>query len=420
MSKEVTKEQILTENKNSNSEVIAISEKKRESEFWINKPIMKSSKSIYRSSRIENLNEKMLYNGKNSHVLPDIMTWNIIQSSDDSSLEIVGQFLNLHFKQKNNINFSLDFLKFILGTDGFVLSIVTKNNNTLCGVVCVSIKRLIVFDRNQKFACTNFLCSHPRYRKKGLVKVLLNELSRYVNVEKNIQQGLFISDHKMLAPCSSIRRYYRPINYHKLVKCDFLKLDGKDNIIHNKFALSLAEESSKYIPMQKEHIDKVYELYNKNKSQYNMTVYYTQEELENLLLNNNIVKSYVILDDSHENVVDFVSYCHLQYRCKDDELINAGHIFLYSLIEEHGESMVNNLIKIMNKNNVDIVYTNDDKNIMSFILSEKYGNDEDSDIDTYEKVYEYKFLKQEKNYVYLFNWECQYLTTDRIDLGLIL
>jgi hypothetical protein len=39
--------------------------------------------------------------------------------------------------------------------------------------------------------------------------------------------------------------------------------------------------------------------------------------------------------------------------------------------------MMNNIIKIMNKNNIDIIYTNDDKNITNTLLSEKYNYDED-------------------------------------------
>jgi len=55
----------------------------------------------------------------------------------------------------------------------------------------------------------------------------------------------------------------------------------------------------------------------------------------------------------------------------------------------------------------------------NIIISEKYNIDEESDIETYDKVYELKFLKKEKMYVYLFNWECPFLTADKIDLNFI-
>lgn len=394
-------------------------EEKKESKFWKNKPMMKSGELSYKSSRLINLNDKKIYNSETSNILPDTLVWKVIESNDKDMLINVCNFLNVYYKEKNNIIFTNELLQFILGNDGFIMSIVSKNN-IICGVVCVSFKKIIILDKNQKFACTQFLCSHPKFRNRGLTETLINEVIRYINIKKEIQQGLFITNNKIARPCATMRKYYRPINYHKLVKLDFLKLDGKEDVIHKKFAPSLTEESLNYIPMKKEHIDKVYEFYNIYKSQYNISVSYTKEELENLLLNNDIVKSYVILNQSNDNIIDFISYSQIQYKCTNNEIINAGQIFLYSLLNEYGESMMNNLIKIMNKNNIDIIYANDDKNITNILLTEKFSSTDDSDIETYEKIYEYKFIKKEKKYVYLFNWECPYLSSDKLNFDFII
>lgn len=382
------------------------------SKFWKNKPIMKSNNFLSKSSKITDLKDIFLYNDTNNHILPDKLSWNLIDKSNDENLLVVADFLNKFYQEKNNINFTLNLLKFILGEDGFVLSIITKNNNALCGVVLVSIKKIIVFEKNNKFAYVNLICSHPKYRKKGFLEVISNELIRYLNVEKYIQQGLFLSLNKISQPCVTLRKYYRPINYHKLVKSNFIKIDGNDNIIHNKFSLPISEVSKNYIPMKKNHINKVYELFNIYKSKYNLCVYYNINELENILLNNNIVKSYVILDETNENIIDFVSYYSVQYNC-DNETINAGYIYLYSLLNEYGESMINNLVKIMNNNNIDIIYSYDDKNNMNILLTEKKESNEESDSETYDKVYENKFIKKEKKYVYLFNWETPLLTSNK-------
>jgi hypothetical protein len=393
---------------------------KKESKFWKNKPMMKHIDLYNKSSQITNLNEQKLYCNEKSNILPDKLDWNITEPNNDDGLNQICNFLNMYYKEENNIQFTVDFLKFVLGNDGFIMSIISKNSNIICGAVCVSIKRVVILDRNKNFAHANFLCSHPKFIKKGLVETLMNELIRYINVNKKIQQGFFITNNNISQPCATIRKYYRPINYHKLAKSDFLKLEGKENTIHNKFALSSIEESTNYISMQKEHVDKVYELYKIYTSQYNMSIYYTKDELENLLLNNNIVKSYVILSESSKEIIDFVSYYHIQYKCKNDELVNAGYLFLYSLLNEYSESMLNNLIKIMNKNDIDIIYVNDDKSIINTLLTEKYNSNEDSDIDTYDKIYEHKFIKKEKRHVYLFNWECPYLSSDKLNLDFVL
>jgi glycylpeptide N-tetradecanoyltransferase len=399
---------------------VATDETKKESKFWKNKPIMKHINLHNKSSQIINLNEYKIYCNEKSNTLPNKLDWNITESNNDNGLNDICNFLNMYYKEKNNVQFTPEFLKFVLGNDGFVMSIVSKDSNIICGVVCTSIKRIIVLDRNKKFAYINFLCTHPKFKKKGLVETLLNELIRYINVNKKIQQGLFLTNNKISQSCATIRKYYRPINYHKLAKSNFLKLDGKENAIHNKFSLLSSDYSDNYISMKKEHIDKVYDLYKIYTSQYNMSVFYTKEDLENLLLNNNIVKSYVILSESTQEVIDFVSYYHMQYKCENNETINAGYLFLYSLLNEYSESLLNNLIKIMNKNNIDIVYVNDDKSISNTLLTEKYDLNEDSDIESYDKIFEHKFIKDEKNYIYLFNWECPYLSPEKINIDLIL
>jgi hypothetical protein len=407
-------------NKDSNKES---AQPQKERKFWKNKPMMKTNDFVSSSSRIDDLNEKFLYNGNNQHVLPEQMSWNIIEMTDEKSLSVVCEFLNTYYCEKNNIYFTSQFLNFVLGEKGFILSIVSKNNNALCGVVCVSVKNMIVYDKIREFALPNFLCAHPKFRKKGIAETMMNELIRYTNVKKNIQQGIFPSNTKLslaLQPCTVLRKYHRPINYNKLFDSGFMKIDGKENVIHNKFAVSSQDAPlDNYILMKKEHIDKVFDLYNNYMSQYNVSCKYTKEEFENLLLNNNIVKSYVITDNSCANIVDFVSYCQVQYKGTNGNTVNAGHIFLYSLLKEYGESMMTNLIKLMNKNGIDVAITNDDSAIIDTILSEKYNGGEDSDIETYEKVYEHKFLKKQKVYVNLFNWEYPFLTPDKVNIFLI-
>lgn len=414
MSKELSKESNKIETNKS------LSNNQKTSKFWKSKPLMKESDIFCRTSRLSDLNEKILYKGNNNNFLPDKLTWNTIEYKDKESLAVVSNFLNLYYKENNNINFTTELLQLILGGDGFVLSIVTKNSNALCGVVCVNIRKMIVYDKNQNFAFTNFLCSHPKYRKKGLMETISNELIRYLNVEKNIQQGIFFSKNKISQPFVSLRKYYRPLNYNRLVDLEFLKIEGKNDVIHNKFSMCNSQISPNYISMEKNHLNKVYELLNKYKSQFNISFYYTKNELENILLNNNIVKSYVILDESKEEIIDFISYYKIQYKGKNNGLVNAGYIFLYSLLKEYGESMLNNLIKIMNNDNIDIIYSYDDKNTMNILLSEKYNSNEDSDIETYDKVYEYKFIKKEKKYGYLFNWEVPILTPEKTFFDFIL
>ena len=156
-------------------------------------------------------------------------------------------------------------------------------------------------------------------------------------------------------------------------------------------------------------------LYNKYMSQYNISCCYEKEELTNLLLNN-IVKSYVVT--KNDKVIDFVSYCKINYTGKEGIQIRSGHVFLYSLNTEYGENIMDNLIKIMAEDNIDVMISFDDMDINNILLSENF-DDKDSDVETYDKVYEHKFLKQKKSYVNLFNWKAPFLSSQKISLFFI-
>lgn len=389
------------------------SKNEKPSQYWKNKPVAKLNDFVYSSSRINDLNENLFCKGTTQNPLPKSMNWNIIEISDNKNLEIACDFLNRHYQDKNKICIGVDLIKWNLGNGGFILSIV-NNNNAMCGMIGCGIRNMIVCDKKEKFAYVNFMCAHPSYRKKNIAQTLMNELARYVNVDKKISQGIFMSSKKICRPVSILRKYYRPINYLKLNDSGFLSIEGNIEVINKKFIVKGTPDSS-FVPIKSEHMDDVYTLYNKYMSQYNISCCYEKEELSNLLFDN-IVKSYVVIRNGE--VIDFVSYCQINYTGKEGIQIRSGHIFLYSLNTEYGENMMDNLIKIMAEDNIDVMISFDDMDINNILLSENF-DDKDSDVETYDKVYEHKFLKQKKSYVNLFNWKAPFLSSQKISLFFI-
>jgi hypothetical protein len=385
---------------------------KSESEYWKLKPVAKTEDYIYSSTKISNLNNTF-YQNKNNITLPNNMFWNVTYMEDTDNINMICIFLNKFYKNENNIIFDEKLLKIILGNDGFVLSII-NNNNAICGTIACCIKNTIICDINDKFAHVHLLCAHTIYRKKNIAQILIDELTRFLNVEKKISQGVFMSNNKICKPVSIIRQYYRPINYNKLHQSNFLTIDGNLDIINKKFIVK-GDINENYVPFNIEHLNDIFDLYNKYMSRYNMVCCYNKKEFENIILNP-LVKCYVILKDN--KVIDFVSYCMINYLCTDNIIINAGHIFLYSLNNEYGENMMDNLVKIMGNNNIDIAITNDDMDINNMLLIEN-NDDKESDVESYDKIFEHKFLKQRKTYLNLFNWKAPFLNSKKISMFLI-
>ena len=282
-------------------EYLKTSKNEKVSQYWKNKPVAKLNDFVYSSSRIDDLNENLFYKGITHNPLPKSMNWDVIEISDNKKLKIVCDFLNRHYQDKNKICFDVDLIKWNLGNDGFVLTIV-NNNNAMCGMVGCGIRNMIVCDKKNKFAYVNFMCAHPSYRKKNIAQTLMDELTRYVNVNKKISQGIFLSNNKIFSPVSIFRKYYRPINYLKLNDSGFLSIEGNVDVINKKFIVKGIPDSS-FIPIKLEHMNDVYTLYNKYMSRYNISCCYEKEELTKLLFNN-IVKCYVVI--KNDRISDFL------------------------------------------------------------------------------------------------------------------
>ena len=84
--------------------------------YWKNKPVAKLNDFVYSSSRIKDLNENLFYNGAKHNPLPKSMNWNVIEISDNKKIEIICNFLNRHYQDKNKICFDVDLIKWKLST----------------------------------------------------------------------------------------------------------------------------------------------------------------------------------------------------------------------------------------------------------------------------------------------------------------
>lgn len=391
--------------------------KKYEYNFWKNKPVIQFDEFSTVSQQIEDdLTKRKVYGNDDSIILPNSMKWIFIDMKDDNILNSVVDFLKLYYindiKNKFKLDYTIEFLKWAIGEDGFMIAIVSKINNIICGVVGASIRKITVFDKTEKFGIVNFLCAHPIYIKKKIAFTLIDEIIRRI-VKYGINRGCFTTERCVPTPITVMRYYYRPINYIKLQKHGFTYIEGNPEIIQNKFMIK-DSISKDYIQMQEEHILESLKLYILFMSRFNIYCNYTEQEFKNILLDNKFVKSYVIMNDN--KVIDFVSYYELSYFMDDSiDKINAGYLFLHSCNNISIDEIIENLLKLMKYNNIDILNITDNMLMSEVILTKVFKNDENSDNEDCEKVYEHKFLKRNKKLHFnFFNWRCPEITPKQI------
>lgn len=389
--------------------------KKFEYHFWKNKPIdsfnenTTSSTQIADDSVIANIYEK-----NDPTELPNNMRWMEVNMNDDIMLENIIKFLKSYYlidlTNKFRLDYTLDFLKWSLGTDGFMIVIMT--NDIICGVVGADIKNITICDKTDNFGVVDFLCVHPIFRQKKLVCILINEIIRKI-AKCGIYRGCFTAERCIPSPIATMRYYHRPINYVKLQKYGFANMGENPEIIQKQFDLT-NKLSNNYIPMQEKHISKAYELYILFMNKFKFYCNYSQQQFKSLLIDNKFTKSYVIL--KNDEVIDFCSYYELPYTIENiDDKINAGYIFLHSCNNVSIDEIIDNLLIIMKNNNLDLFNITDTMLLSNALLTKTFIFGEDSDVEDYCKIYRHMFLKGSgKLHINLFNWKCPKMSSNEI------
>lgn len=395
------------------------------SKFWDHKPTMERGEFVSVSGQIAKLNDKSVYCSETPTKIPDAFSWKIIDQTNSREIQDVCDFLNKHYSSRTakpdakqdldtpKVHFTPNSIVFHLGENGILLSIVSNKTASIIGTIGCRIQNVVIFDKVEKFAQGCCLCTHTAYRNKNLACVLINEMSRLVFTKNGISQGFFESLKRVVRPVCTIRNYIRPLNYLKLHRTNFLMYDEKNTETVHKNLLVEDLPDSNYVPMRTKDLEIVYNLYTRYASKFSIYSKYTKNEFESVL-SSNIVKCYVILKD--DVVVDFVSYRQFTYET-GGENIDGAYMFLHSLTTISGESMIDNLLRILSKNNIDVFFAADSGEMSQILLSKNSGDESfESDIETYSKVYEHKFLKYKKKYLNLFNWRCPYLSSSRVFL----
>lgn len=301
------------------------------SSFWKDKPIVKKDQITPLVNIIdENISNK--YPKQNAMFEPYI--WTDIDISKDTDCQMVCDFLNKYYKvfrtnNKFGFNYTMDYLRWSLGKN-IVIGMQTnvENGSKLGGLICGSIRKYQVFNKELDIGQCNYLCVHPKLHHKNVGTLLINELTR-VFISNNITVGSFASQREVGRPICKIEYYHRPLNYTKLHDNGFVSFEGNNDIqdlftIHYKHRYQVERLEPKYY-------DEVYKLFTTYHDRYNFYEKYTLDEFIRVFTNK-IMHTYVLIENN--NIIDFFSYYQLPYKVSDkdgDILINAVYLYTYTI-----------------------------------------------------------------------------------------
>jgi len=383
--------------------------------FWKNKPVSKFDDVVHNSNVIEqNLNVRKNYSNNVPLKLPSNLEWKEITTLTDSTLLEICLFLNNNSICSENQKFKMEYtpniIKLALGEKyGTLLSIVSQKTGNIFGLIGYTINNMTVFSETEGFGICHFLCVHPQYRSKNVANILIDEaVRRLLHGEYEVSIGCFLTEKCVPSPVCCVRQYRRPINYELLHKLQFcaLQKDCTEKDIKNFQIQGTIDQS--IIKLDKTHIKDVYKLIKEFNMRFNICRNYSMHELEEEL-SSDLTTSYVIIDKNN-NVIDFFSFYDANYlKCgKDDtEIIKSRNFYLYSCVNVTLDFILQNSLRIAQKDGIDVMNTTDVMLISNSILTKEFDVDEESDSEDKGKIYEYKFVRGgSKLYLNFFNWKC--------------
>jgi glycylpeptide N-tetradecanoyltransferase len=328
--------------------------------FWSTQPVPKLQEKSFIDGPITN-NLSPTEIRLTPYELVEGFEWVSIDFNKDA-VEI-SEFLDKYYVEDSNnqfrLHYSPDFLKWIYGCSEYVaLAVRFLQNKMIVGFICGKSVKMQINKNKLDMIEINLLCIHPKLRTKRLAPILIKEITRQYHL-KDYFYGLFTSSIYLPNPIITTKYYHRPINLDTLLDTKFTSLDPTHEPEHIKKVLSLPNKNSrKFKKMELEHLDDVYDLFNKYMEKYNYHPLYSKDEFTYIFLNNNFVFSYVF-EDENGNIIDFASYYTIQVKVlKNNEkhqFINKAHLFYYTCNEVTPYKVINELLIAAKLNNIDVM-----------------------------------------------------------------
>lgn len=214
--------------------------------------------------------------------------WCVIDVDDKAQLEELYDLLYKNYIEDDDNTFRFhytpQFLEWGLKPPGYRkewnIGVRTKSTNKLIASITGIPQFLRVRDlAPQEMAEINFLCVHKKLRSKRLAPVLIQEVTRQVNLN-NIWQALYTAGIILPSPLSTTRYYHRPLNWSKLHSVGFsAPLPGQTPAqMVARYTLPKEPTLKNIRPMTEEDIPQVRVLLNDYLSRFDLAPHFATDE----------------------------------------------------------------------------------------------------------------------------------------------
>jgi len=357
-------------------------------QFWDNQPVMHKNDFVMKGGAF-----KTLEKNDTPTKLPDKFTWDLSPSISDVCTflnyfyyESFGKKIKHHFTEEYlELYYRFSKLHVAVRSEGVIIAFIGASKSV------IKLNKA-VFDS----AYVNHACIQPKYRNKRLMPVLIREITRLLTNE-GINQIFYNTTKAIHKPLATLEYCQRSINVDLLMKVGILAFEKDSTIdieeVKKNFYLPNKPMNKNFVEMQESHIDAAFEKFTECNDKYNFSPVCPKESFRQILLNNKIVKSYVLLNDDGE-VLDFVSY-YVTFAKVDNCFIKKGNVFYYSDTVETSYRLINDMMICSKKDNIDMFcgYNIMNNDVLKDLKFSKHG------AETYLYLSNWRYLKINPNQV---------------------
>ena len=374
---------------------------KRDYKFWSTQPVPQFNKPlnvefgpILQDTKIEDIQTE-------PYTLIEGFEWKDIDLNQTSDVDKLYEFLKSNYiddeSQLFGSDYSKDFLKWFLSPPDmykdWLISVVKedkiKNKKKIIGFIAAIPTKLSINNTEIKMAKVCLLCVKKEFRNKRLTPVLIQEITRRINL-KNIWQGVYKTFYYLPKAFTKSQYHYRSINLKKLLDVQYTYLPNNKISIGNaikKYELPDEPKISGFRKMEEKDLEQIFNLILERNKKYKIHEILSIKEVEHWFLpKNNIVYTYILEDEGHK-ITDFCSFYSIQRTILNPNKANEAANkykkinFAFELINYNTSISVKELLRsaiiLAKQNNFDayhcIDYKENVENFKELLFTEKIG-----------------------------------------------
>ena len=392
--------------------------KDNDHKFWNNTPMMKPKEVVKETN--DYIEDPDKISREVSHdklpLLPQF-EWSDIDVEDPKQLEELYILLRDNFGEDSDslfrFHYSKEFLLWSLNTSKkrkeLLIGVRVSTNKKLVAFIAGTPTTLTIYGKNTPLVEINYLCIHRKLRNKRLAPILIQEVTRRVYIIKMFTAIYTFGQDRMRCVSKAVY-WHRFLDVEKCIDTKFFtpRTDITKEQYIRLYRIDAPSTSSttsvvsinsnnKVVEIDKNNINRAYNLYLKYITKLDLSVCFTLEEFtEHILPKKNIIYSYVTEDDTVFFSFFCVSSTVLTPNCKHTEMRNA-HLYYHS---DGIGPIMNTVLLVAKQEGFDVLTTLDIMDNSAFLKDNKFAS---SNVE----------LKY-----YLYNWRCREVQKER--LGVIL